>query len=169
MTSIETLEKNELSVECGDHILLRLTYISRYNDNNANVEIARILEQAQRNNVRHGITGVLIINDNYFLQNIEGARSTINTLLQKLIEDSRHSALQVVECCEINERRWSKWSMKYLTTTEKNESYVLKFSTKANFDPYLINAAQITNFIDALSEEQRKAEKRRAKREELER
>ncbi|MGM8900635.1 BLUF domain-containing protein [Psychrobacter sp. 1Y4] len=136
----------------GEHIILRLTYISRYNNDNLNGEVTRILEQAQQNNERNGITGALVFNHNYFLQSIEGARPVINGLLRKLVQDERHHSLQVIECREVEQRHWSKWSMKYLIPSEENKGLALKFSTGSEFNPYLMSTNQITMLIDTLSE-----------------
>ncbi|WP_201528341.1 BLUF domain-containing protein [Psychrobacter frigidicola] len=155
----ELLEKDDSNMQHGEHIILRLTYISRYNTRNANVEVTRILEQAQRNNVRNGITGVLVINENYFLQSIEGARPIINELLRELVKDDRHFSLQVIECREVEQRRWNKWSMKYLTLGDQDKKFVLKFSAGTDFNPYLMSTSQIMMFIDTLSELQEQREK----------
>ena len=153
-------EKTDANSHHGERIILRLTYVSRYNTDNANIEVARILEQAQRNNERNGITGVLVINENYFLQSIEGARPVVNGLLRELIKDDRHFSLQIVECCEVEQRRWDKWSMKYLTLSDDDKEYVLKFSASNEFNPYLMSTSQIMLFIEALSalQEQRASE-----------
>ncbi|WP_201617808.1 BLUF domain-containing protein [Psychrobacter urativorans] len=152
-------EEDNLNMHDGERIILRLTYISRYNTSNANIEVARILEQAQRNNERKGITGVLVINENYFLQSIEGARPIINELLRELVKDDRHFSLQVIECREVEQRRWNKWSMKYLTLGDQDIEYVLKFSAGTDFNPYLMSTSQIMMFIDTLSELQGQREK----------
>ncbi|WP_296245790.1 MULTISPECIES: BLUF domain-containing protein [unclassified Psychrobacter] len=152
-TQDNLLTDNHLNMPPTAHILLRLTYISAHNPNNANIELARILEQSRRNNELNGVTGALVMNENYFLQVIEGSRATINSLLQKLINDDRHFSLRVVECHEIEQRRWSKWSMKYLTVSNQHKEDVLKFSSSAEFNPYSMTASQIRFFIEALSEQ----------------
>ncbi len=161
MESVDLSELNRLKMLHGEHIILRLTYISRYNSDNPNGEVTRILDQAQQNNERNGITGALVFNHNYFLQSIEGARPVINQLLRKLVKDDRHHALQIIECCEVEQRRWSKWSMKYLIPSEENKGLALKFSTGTQFNPYLMSTNQIMMLIDTLSEiqEQEQAEK----------
>lgn len=136
----------------GEHIILRLTYISRYNTDNPKGEVTRILTQAQKNNERNGITGALVFNHNYFLQSIEGARPVINELLRKLVKDDRHHALQVIECREVELRHWSKWSMKYLIPSDENKGLALKFSTGTQFNPYLMNTNQIMMLIETLSD-----------------
>ncbi|WP_435979350.1 BLUF domain-containing protein [Psychrobacter sp. DM4] len=135
----------------GEHIILRLTYISRYNNHNENGEVTRILAQAQQNNERNGITGALVFNHNYFLQSIEGSRPVINELLRKLVKDDRHFSLQIIECAEVEQRRWNKWSMKYLIPSDDNKSLALKYSTGIQFNPYLMSTNQIMLLIDTLS------------------
>ncbi|WP_201586918.1 BLUF domain-containing protein [Psychrobacter jeotgali] len=157
----ELAETNNSRMLHGEHIILRLTYISRYNNHNENGEVTRILAQAQQNNERNGITGALVFNHNYFLQSIEGARPVINELLRKLIKDDRHFSLQIIECCEVEQRRWNKWSMKYLIPSDDNKELALKYSTGSQFNPYLMSTNQIMMLIDRLStlQEQVQAEK----------
>ncbi len=159
MERAELLETNSSEMLHGEHIILRLTYISRYSNQNENGEVTRILAQAQENNARNGITGALVFNHNYFLQSIEGARPVINNLLRKLTKDDRHSSLQVIECCEIDQRRWNKWTMNYLIPSEMNKEHALKFSTGTEFNPYLMSRAQIMMLIETLTTLQEKEQK----------
>lgn len=147
----ELSEKRQPNMRHGEHLILRLTYVSRHNPHNANIEVTRILAQARRNNERNGITGALVINDDYFLQSIEGSRPVINELLRKLVKDDRHFSLQIIECCEVEQRYWGKWSMKHLTPRDQDKEYVRKFSAGIVFNPYLMNASQILKFIETLS------------------
>ena len=156
MASAELLGDSHSNLSHGQHIIMRLTYISRYNNHNPNGEVSRILAQAQQNNTYNGITGALIFNHNYFLQSIEGARPIINDLLRKLVKDDRHFSLQVIECTEIDQRRWDKWSMKYLIPSEDNKEHALKFSAGTEFNPYLMSTTQIMMMIDALSKQEEK-------------
>lgn len=151
MTGTEFSENNAVNTRHGEHIMIRLTYISRYNSHNTDGEVSRILAQAQRNNMTNGITGALVFNHNYFLQSIEGSRPFINNLLRKLINDSRHFSLQIIECHEILQRRWDKWSMKYVIPSVENKEHSLKFSAGTEFNPYLMSAPQIEMLMDTLS------------------
>ncbi|MEM9387990.1 MAG: BLUF domain-containing protein [Pseudomonadota bacterium] len=153
---MSNLQSNDEALKAmhGEHILLRLTYISRYNNHNESDELQRILSQAQENNERNGITGVLVFNHNYFLQSIEGRRPVINNLLRKLVRDSRHFALQIIEAREIDQRRWSGWSMNYLTPTKKYQNEALRFSGGATFNPYLMSTKQVMLLIESLTKMQ---------------
>lgn len=154
MALAELSESKNSNMMHGEHIIVRLTYISRHNNHNPNGEVSRILAQAQENNARNGITGALIFNHNYFLQSIEGARPVINNLLRKLVKDDRHFSLQIIECSDIEQRQWDKWSMKYLIPSEQNKEHSLKYSSGTDFNPYLMSTSQIMMLIDALSKQQ---------------
>ena len=151
--------KQAMSFLDGEHIILRLTYISCYNNHNPSDELKVILKQAQENNENNGITGALVFNHNYFLQSIEGSRPAINELVRKLIKDERHFSVQIIECREIEERRWTQWSMKYLTPDESNQQQSLRFSGGSSFNPDLMSTRQIMLFIDSLSKAQERVEK----------
>ena len=166
MESVNLSALDQTKMQHGEHIILRLTYISRYNNDNPNGEVTRILAQAQENNERNGITGALVFNHNYFLQSIEGARPVINDLLRKLIKDDRHHALQVIECCEVEQRLWSHWSMKYLIPSDANKDLSLRFSTGTQFNPYLMSTNQIMMLIDTLSKLQKQEQEREREKEE---
>lgn len=152
MSVAEFSEISALNMMHGQHIMVRLTYISRYNIHNPDGEVLRILAQAQRNNMRNGITGALVFNHQYFLQSVEGSRPLINDLLRKLINDNRHFSLQIIQCDEIIQRRWEQWSMKYLIPSADNKEHVLKFSAGTEFNPYLMSALQILLLMDSLAE-----------------
>lgn len=165
MEQSEHLAKIILNMHQGDDIILCLTYVSRHNVNNKKIEVTRILAQAQRNNQQNGVTGVLVISEGYFFQSVEGPRLVINELLRKLLIDERHFSLQVVECREVEQRRWGKWSMKHLSLNDQDKEYVRKFTVGTNFNPYLMNSAQIIAFIETLSriEEDREKDKSETK------
>lgn len=151
--------KQTMSFLEGEHIILRLTYISCYNNHNPSDELQTILKQARVNNAHNGITGALVFNHNFFLQSIEGSRPAINELLRKLIKDERHFSVQIVECREIEQRRWTQWSMKYLIPDERNQQQSLRFSGGSSFNPYLMSTRQIMLLIDSLSKVQERMEK----------
>ena len=59
-------------------------------------ELEDILEQAQSNNSRNGITGALVYIDGSFLQILEGEKDRVQTLMQKISKDFRHETVSVL-------------------------------------------------------------------------
>lgn len=73
--------------------------------------ISQILSVSQRNNTRDGLTGALAISDGWFLQVIEGEKDHIDHLLRRLVGDTRHKNLEVLDRQPIKERLFAEWSM----------------------------------------------------------
>ncbi len=136
------------------HILVSMTYASRANPDVSVKDFETILQQAQINNAANGITGMLVFNKNYFLQTIEGPRAQINRLLYRLIADTRHHDLQLLETRELKHREWSKWSMNYASPTETNSAVYLKYSTTIDFNPYLLSSESAVELMRELSAQQ---------------
>ena len=133
-------------------VLSRLTYVSRARPDLTSADLQDVLRQAQVNNVRSGISGILCFNKNYFLQSIEGSRGELNQLLNKLVIDARHYDVQVIEHKEITQRTWQEWSMNYVTPSSKNKSIYLKNSSAAGFNPYLLTCESAYNLLVELTQ-----------------
>ena len=133
------------------HILVSMTYVSRANEDMSAKELSDILQEAKENNAANAITGMLVYKDNIFLQTIEGSRARINRLLNSLIADPRHHDLQVLETRELEHREWSQWSMNYVPSSKENAAIYLKYSTTADFNPYLLSFESVRGLMSELS------------------
>jgi hypothetical protein len=74
-------------------------------------EIFRIQEQAQRNNARDDLTGVLLFNRSYFLQCLEGEREQVSRVFVAIAADQRHRQATILHAADIAERGYPDWSM----------------------------------------------------------
>lgn len=70
-----------------------------------------ILNRSQRNKPGKRLSGMLCCNADVFLQALEGPRSEVNALYNRLADDSRHKDLTILDYTEISVRRYSSWSM----------------------------------------------------------
>ena len=77
-------------------MLIRLVYASTAQSGVDLNEFKRILLQAQANNHRRDLTGMLAFNSKIFLQALEGSRDQVNELYAKLIRDPRHHTVTVL-------------------------------------------------------------------------
>lgn len=75
-------------------------------------DLFRIIEQSARNNPSAEITGFLIYRGGRFLQLVEGRLIALETLIETLRRDPRHSALTVVSKQAIAQRSFPRWRMK---------------------------------------------------------
>lgn len=121
-------------------MLIRLTYASTATDGVDLNEFKRILLQAQTNNQRRDLTGMLAFNSKIFLQALEGSRDQVNELYSKLMRDPRHNTVTVLGYKEIEERHWSGWSMGFAAPNSDNRALFLKYSQQSTFNPYSMKA-----------------------------
>lgn len=100
----------------------RITYISRFAERVDREQIRKLEEVAQRNNERHGITGVLICSGGLFYQIIEGEDDNIDQLYQNIVKDHRHVDIRCLKVeYNVQEREFPHWSMKSLNLDEAND------------------------------------------------
>ena len=121
-------------------MLIRLIYASTAQDGVDLNEFKRILLQAQTNNHRRDLTGMLAFNSKIFLQALEGARDQVNDLYARLIRDPRHHTVTMLGYKEIEERHWSNWSMGFAAPNADNRALFLKYSQQSVFNPYGMKA-----------------------------
>ncbi|MDA7087488.1 BLUF domain-containing protein [Pseudomonas sp. SA3-5] len=133
-------------------MLVRLTYASRASQGVSAELIREILDSSQRNNPGRGLTGILCCNANIFLQALEGPRSEVNALYNRLADDSRHKDLTILDYAEISLRRYCNWSMGWAGAKRVNRELFLKYSARDHFDPFDMSAEQITGLLLEMSE-----------------
>lgn len=119
-------------------MLVRLLYVSRAVDTSP-AAIEAILTEGREHNPACGITGVLCYGGGIFLQAIEGGRSAVSRLYASIQKDVRHKDVELLHFEEIDERRFSGWSMGQVNLAKLNHSIVLKYSERPELDPYSVS------------------------------
>ncbi|MBE7420140.1 MAG: BLUF domain-containing protein [Ideonella sp.] len=119
-------------------MLVRLMYASRAVPAVDAEELQALLRQCRENNRRNGITGVLCFADRIFLQVLEGSRPAVNHLYQRIVNDTRHSEVELLTYQEIDERRFAGWAMGQVQMTGLNPALLLKYSACSKLDPYAV-------------------------------
>lgn len=132
-------------------MLIRLIYASKATDGVDLNEFKRILLQAQTNNQRRDLTGMLAFNSKIFLQALEGSRDQVNDLYARLMHDPRHSAVTILDYKEIEQRHWADWSMGFAAPKAENRALFLKYSQQSVFNPYCMRADAAEKMLMELS------------------
>jgi hypothetical protein len=122
-------------------MLVRLMYASRANPAVDQDELISILRKSKANNPSLGVTGVLCFSEGIFLQALEGGRSAVNRLYNRIATDSRHTQVELLSYEEIGERRFAGWSMGQVNITRLNPALLLKYSERPTLDPYAVSGA----------------------------
>lgn len=98
-----------------------------------------ILRECKLNNPGIGVTGVLCYSEGIFLQVLEGGRSAVNELYNRIARDPRHTDVELLCYDEIGERRFAGWSMGQVNISRLNPGLLLKYSEKPTLDPYAVS------------------------------
>ena len=122
-------------------MLVRLMYASRAVPTVDQEELLAIVRKSKANNPAAGITGVLCFSEGIFLQALEGGRSAVNKLYNRIASDSRHTDVELLCYEEIGERRFAGWSMGQVNMSRLNPGLLLKYSEAAVLDPYAVSGA----------------------------
>ena len=120
-------------------MLVRLMYASRAVPALDQEELVTILRQSKANNPSTGVTGVLCFSGGIFLQVLEGGRSAVNKLYNRIGADPRHTEVELLLYEEIGERRFASWSMGQVNMSRLNPSLLLKYSATAALDPFSVS------------------------------
>jgi hypothetical protein len=124
-------------------MLVRCLYASRMQKALNAAAQNDILESSRKNNVKHGITGVLLSTGSVFVQLLEGGREEVSKLYNQIIGDPRHKDVVLLVYEEITERRFEGWSMGQVNLGSINQAMLLKYSATATLNPYA-NSGQAT-------------------------
>ena len=117
-------------------MLVRCLYASRPVDPMNGALLDGILEQSRRNNPRQGITGILCVADDLYIQLLEGGRDEVCEIFNAIVRDDRHRQVRILSYEEISERRFGNWSMGHVSIPRVNPSLLLKYFKRADLDPF---------------------------------
>ena len=95
-----------------------------------------LLDQSRRNNPKLGVTGLLCIADDIFIQVIEGGRDEVCDLFNTIVRDDRHTQVRLLIYEEISERQFGNWTMGQVDTDKINPAMLLKYFKRAKLDPF---------------------------------
>ncbi len=101
-----------------------------------------ILDLANRNNERDGITGALLFDGAWFVQILEGDREAISAALWRIARDPRHDNVTVIETRTIRQRSFANWRMGLAVLRGDNAALFERYGVAAPLDPRLMNGEQ---------------------------
>ncbi len=131
-------------------MLVRLMYTSRAARTFGAEELNAVLRQSTSNNPRQGVTGVLCFSGEIFLQVLEGGRSQVSALYNRIAQDPRHRDVVLVSYEEIDERSFAGWAMGQVNMARLNPALLLKYSEAAVLDPYAVSGKVSMALFDEL-------------------
>ena len=106
--------------------IYRVVYLSTATTAMRDVELNQILAVAQANNRQNGLTGMLLLRGEYFIQLLEGAKSQVLETFQKIQRDHRHKNLKVLIEGVAAKRVFPSWSMGSIADVSNLDEGLLK-------------------------------------------
>jgi len=133
-------------------MLVRLMYASRAAANLDNEEVAAILRKSRATNAREGLTGALCLcnNGRLFIQVLEGGRDAVSRRYNRIVADSRHTDVTLLQFEEIGERRFAGWAMGQVNMARLNPGLILKYSELGSLDPWSVPGAATGALLDEM-------------------
>ena len=74
-------------------------------------ELGELFSAARSNNKKKGITGALLVSDDWFVQTLEGDEDAVRQLYDRIEADPRHDSVTLLDTREVQDRVFSRWSM----------------------------------------------------------
>ena len=131
-------------------MLVRCLYASRATVPLTPDVMDSILAQSRKNNPRLGITGMLCMSDDIFIQVLEGGRDEVSELYKAIVSDRRHHHVRLLVYEEITERRFGHWTMGHVNVAKVNAALLLKYSEKAALNPFACSGRATMALLDEL-------------------
>ncbi|UPQ88950.1 BLUF domain-containing protein [Vibrio sinaloensis] len=116
--------------------LTRLVYASTIEKGFDLSTVENIVYSAREHNQALDVTGMLCFDRNFFLQCLEGSRTNVNLVYQRILNDKRHSKIIMLDYREISAREFSQWSMGYSPSSSLTAPLYLRYSGAKEFNPY---------------------------------
>ena len=142
--------------EAGQAIY-RLIYYSRVTEAALAVmeaSLDEIQEESTRRNAELGVTGMLMIQEGWFLGALEGAKEAVQQVFGAVSTDPRHSAPEVLQNRFIAKRQFPGWSVFCGLFASDEEIFAQEPSMSGGFHPASLSPASALGLL-ALAHEMR--------------
>lgn len=121
-------------------------------------DVQTILDQAREGNLRAGVTGVLIFNQNYFCQCLEGGREEVTKAFCRIASDPRHNHVSLVAVHDVDARDFPDWSMGYVSNRSADVDEPLRdFLPNKEFNSQILAASSAIAVMKGLRDLRRTA------------
>ncbi len=88
--------------------------------------LSQLVNQSAANNERQGITGLLLLSGDRFLQVLEGPVKFVNELYAKIINDDRHRAVELISYEPMGTAFFYDWSMRIISLDDTLDKQLRK-------------------------------------------
>ena len=94
-----------------EHALHEIFYCSMLTQDLPPATVGSIVTQARARNAQQSITGLLVFDGLRFCQHLEGPLGAVESLMHRIVQDPRHTAVKVVYRGPLAARRYTGFGM----------------------------------------------------------
>lgn len=132
--------------------LWRITY---YSENQIGLRkryqaIAALQATAVERNRTNSLSGMLLYDDQWFVQTLEGELATLEESFAKISKDPRHSNIVIVSKKPVLVRLFGEWSMGFATPTSETMPLFGKHWYNKGLNPGSMSEDDILDLMEAL-------------------
>lgn len=95
--------------------LSTLVYVSNASYEMSDDDLLAILDTSREFNKENNISGLLLYRDAFFIQVLEGERTQIELLFERIRKDSRHRNVLKLYQQPIGQRKFGEWAMSFIS------------------------------------------------------
>jgi len=132
--------------------MIQTAYVSRAAEAVTEESLLSLMQQCMANNEASGITGMLLYGNDTFLQVLEGEEPVLDTLVDKIRKDPRHSEIHFLYRKPVEHRQYTEWSLGFKRISAQGLNAVGGFSAFGakdfNFDYLIEHEAAVENLMD---------------------
>jgi hypothetical protein len=131
-------------------MLVRCVYASRAATEPTDSLLDSLLRQSREHNQSRGITGLLCLSGDIFIQVLEGGRDPVCELYNTIVSDARHRNVRLLAYEEIRQRKFGTWTMGQVDLAKVNKNLLLKYHETAELNPFDCSGQAILALLDDL-------------------
>ena len=98
-------------------MLIEFIYTSQARQPFSTVQLTALQTQCQEHNKQHQITGMLLYDNQKFMQVLEGEQAAVEALFDKIKQDPRHQHIEALIHNPIKKRNFATWDMGLVDTS----------------------------------------------------
>jgi DNA-binding NarL/FixJ family response regulator len=132
------------------HCLVYVSRMAPVMSQNLQQMVRSILTVAQHRNAVQGVTGLLIFNQNFFAQVLEGDLATIEKSFGRISLDPRHTMPSVLLKTAIEDRSFGAWTMCARQLSKLDNDVLDRFERQGAFPPLPQSGARLLDQLRAI-------------------
>jgi len=113
-----------------------------------------LLSDARLHNVHNGITGMLLYQQDTFMQMLEGEEGDVRSLYARISQDKRHKGLHIVHEGHTDKRIFDDWSMGFVNMDKAGEypEYAQYIESQLVLDAFKDGRQDVYQFLKGFSQ-----------------